>query len=96
MVEKSPKALRVFRFARRSFISGTEKVEFAVADARRALPDIDQSLLVAIDKRLEQDSPHQRENGSVRADAERQREHHGDGEPSRPRERAEGDFKSPK
>ena len=49
-----------------------------VADAWGALPDIDQPVLVAVDKRLEQDSAHQRENGSVCADAERQREHHGD------------------
>src|ERR1700674_654515 len=51
------------------------------ADAGSALPDIDQPVLAAIDKRLEEDSAHQRENGSVRADAARQCENYGNCQP---------------
>ena len=57
---------------------GYRKGGVVVADARGALPDIDQAVLVAVDQRLEQDAAHQRENGSVGADAERERENHGD------------------
>jgi hypothetical protein len=63
---------------------GYGKRSVFVADAGSALPDIDQPVLVAVDKRLEQDSAHQRENGSVRADPERQRENHGDRQPRSP------------
>src|SRR3984957_17760750 len=52
-----------------------------VVDAGGALSDVDQAVLVAVDKRLEQDSAHERENGSVRTDAERQRENHGGRQP---------------
>src|SRR6202522_1602728 len=41
------------------------KGRVVVADAGGALPDIDQPLLVAVDKGLQQDSAHQRENGSI-------------------------------
>ena len=63
---------------------GYGKRSVFVADAGGALADIDQPVLVAVDKRLEQDSAHERENGSVRADAERQRENHGDRQPWSP------------
>src|ERR1700677_2667528 len=63
------------------------KGRVVVADAGGALSDIDQPLLVAVDKRLEQDSAHQRENGSVRADAERQCKNHGDRQPWSPNQR---------
>jgi len=36
-----------------------------VADAGRALPDIDQAVFVTVDERLEEDAAHQCENGSV-------------------------------
>ena len=49
MAEKSPNALRVFTLARKSCISGTENATFALADARGALSDIDQPVLVAVD-----------------------------------------------
>src|ERR1700733_14343321 len=49
---------------------GKGRVVFA--DAGGALPDVDQPVLVAVHKRLEQDSTHQRENRSVRADSQRQ------------------------
>ena len=55
MAEKSPNAFRVFTLARKSSISGTENVAFS---SPSALPDIDQPVLVAVDKRLEQDSAH--------------------------------------
>ena len=86
MVEKSPNALRVFTLARRSCISGTEKVEFSSRMPGRSA-GYRQPVLVAVDQRLEQDSAHQRENGSVRADAERQCENHGDRQPWSPNER---------
>ena len=57
MAEKSPNALRVFTLARKSCISGTENERFR-RDAGGALPDVDQPVLVAVDKRLEQDSAH--------------------------------------
>ena len=68
---------------------GHGKRRVVVADAAGALSDVDQPALVAIDERLEQHSAHQREDGRVRADAERQREHHGDRQPWRPNQRAE-------
>jgi len=58
-----------------------------VADAGSALPDVDQPVLAAIDQGLEQHSAHQRENGGVCADAERQGKHHGDRQPWSPNER---------
>src|SRR5580692_6215484 len=58
-----------------------------VVDAGGALSDVDQPVLVAVDKMLEQHSAHQRENSSVRADAERQRENHGNREARSPKQR---------
>jgi hypothetical protein len=42
-----------------------------VADARGALADVDQPVLVAINERFEEHAAHQREDGGVGADAER-------------------------
>ena len=55
MVEKSPKAVNVLTRDCRSRSSGTEKFVLD-ADARRALPDVNQPVLVAIDQRLEEDA----------------------------------------
>ena len=41
-----------------------------------ALADVDEAVLVAIDERLQQHSTHEREDGRVGADAQRQREDH--------------------
>ena len=60
-----------------------------VADARGALADVDQPVLVAIDERLEEHAAHQREDGGVGADAERQRQHHRDRKPFGASQRAE-------
>src|SRR5580698_5872808 len=84
MAEKSPNALTVFTLARKSCSSGTENAAFFGADTGGALSYVNQPVLVAIDQRLEQDSAHQRENSGVRADAERQREHHCDRQPWSP------------
>ena len=81
MVEKSPSALKVLTPARKSWISGTEKAELASWNSRRALPDIDQTVLVTVDQGLEKDTAHQCENRRVSADAKRQRENHRDRQP---------------
>src|SRR5580704_14540047 len=52
-----------------------------VLDAGGALPDRDQPVLAAVDQRLEQNSAHQRENGSVRTNAERQGENYSHRQP---------------
>ena len=78
MVEKSPNALSVLTRSRRSWISGTENVALSNADAARALADVDQPVLVAIDERPQQHAAHQAEDGGVGSDAERQGENHGD------------------
>ena len=46
------------------------------ARARRALPDINQPILVAIDQRFDEHAPHEREDGGVSANAQRQRHDH--------------------
>src|SRR6202158_3007061 len=58
-----------------------------VAHAWGALPDIDQPVLVAVHQRLQQDAAHQGENGSIRADAERQCQNYGDRQPGRTTQR---------
>jgi hypothetical protein len=47
-----------------------------LAHAWRALPDINQPVLVAIDQRLNEHAAHEREDGSVGADTQRQRHDH--------------------
>ena len=56
IVEKSPKAFSVLTRARRSWISGTEKTAFSTPDAGRALADVDEAILVAVDERPQQDA----------------------------------------
>ena len=51
------------------------------ADARRALADVDQPILVAVDERPQQHAADDAEDGGVGADAERQRQDDGDGRP---------------
>src|SRR5262249_59102081 len=69
---------------------GYGKRGVVVLDAGGALPDVDQPSLVAVDQRLEEDPAHQREDGGVGADAQGQREDHGERKPLRPQERVEG------
>ena len=92
MVEKSPNALMVLTPARRSWISGTENASIVDADAGRALADVDQPVLVAIDQRPQQNAAHQAEDGGVGADAERQRQDHRDGQAFGARQRAGREF----
>ena len=47
-----------------------------LAHAWRALPDINQPVLVAIDQRLNEHAAHEREDGGVGADTQRQRHDH--------------------
>src|SRR6266851_270647 len=79
------------------FYAGAQVLDFGhgechvfVADARGALADVDQPVLVAVDERLEQYAAHQREDGGVGADAQRQRQDHSDSKPLRAHERVEG------
>ena len=60
-----------------------------VAKARSALADVDEPVLVAVDQGLEQHSPHEREDGGVRANAEREREGHNGRKPSAAHQRVE-------
>src|SRR5258708_11130992 len=48
------------------------------ADPRRALPDINQAILVSIDEGPQQHASNQRKDSRVRTDTQRQREHHRD------------------
>ena len=77
-VEKSPKAETVVTRERRSRSSGTEKLAFSLPLPVRALPDVDQPILVIVDERAQQHAPHDAEDGGVGADAERQRQDDGD------------------
>ena len=81
MVEKSPNALSVFTLARKILDLRHGERGVLDADAGRALADVDQPVLVAIDQRPQQHAADQREDGGVGADAERQREHDGDRQP---------------
>jgi hypothetical protein len=63
-----------------SLISGTENVTLA---------DVHEPVLVTVDERLEQHSSHERENGRVRSDAERQREDHNGRQPFAAHQRLE-------
>jgi hypothetical protein len=58
-----------------------------VAQARRALADVNEAVLVPVDERLEQDAANESEDGRVGSDAERQGEDHDDGEPGSAAER---------
>ena len=72
-------------------ISGTENVVFVGAEAGRALADVDQAILAAIDERPQQHAAHDAEDRGVGADAERQRDHDGGGQPLRAQQRAQAD-----
>ena len=67
-----------------------------VSDALRGLADIDQTVFVAVDQRLEEDATDEGEYGGVGADAEGQREDHRDGQATRAREGMEGKSQVPK
>ncbi len=58
-------------------------------DARRALADVDQTILIAIGKRAEQHAANHAEDRGVRADSERQGDDDGDGESLDPGEGAQ-------
>ena len=59
---------------------GHREVRVLHADALRALADVDEPVLVAVDERPQQHAADDAEDGGVGADAERQREHDGDGQ----------------
>ena len=62
------------------------------ANAVRALADVDQPVLVAVDKRPQEHTAHHTEDGRISADAERQGEHHGKRKPFRARQRSHCEF----
>ena len=63
---------------------GDREVRVGHPDAWRALADIDEPVLIAIDQRPQQHAADDAENGGVGADAQRQREDDGHGEGLRP------------
>ena len=74
--EKSPNSFTewTLRFDVLDFGHGKRGVVLSAGG--RALADVDEPVFVAVDQRLEQHSAHQREDGRVGADAQRQREDH--------------------
>ena len=53
---------------------GDGERDVVVAQPRRALPDVDQAVLVAIHQRLQKDAANERENGGIGADPESERQ----------------------
>ena len=90
MTEKSPNSDNDFTRPCKSRSSGTEKLAFGTGDARRALAQIDQAILVLVDERPQQHAAHHAEDGRVGADAQRQGGDDGEGEAFDPGQRAEG------
>ena len=66
---------------------GNGKRGVFVADAKRALTDVDEPVLVTIDERLEEDAADECEDGGVGTDAERQGKDHDDRKPASAQER---------
>src|SRR4029077_11621853 len=66
---------------------GNGKRGVIVADAKGALPDVDEPVLVTIDEGLEEDAADECEDGSVGTDAERQGKDHDDRKPASAQER---------
>ena len=66
---------------------GHREVRVFVTDSRRALPDIDQPVLAAVDQRPQQHTANQAEDGGVGANSQRQRHDDGEGEPLVPPQR---------
>ena len=64
---------------------------FSAAEAGRALTDVDQPILVAIDQRPQQHAADDAEDRGVGADAERERDDDGGGEAFGAQERAQAD-----
>ena len=61
-------------------------------ETTRALANVDQPVLVTVGKWPQQHSPNQGEYCGVGSDAERERDHNGNGKPPRIEERPEGEF----
>ena len=68
---------------------GTEKFAFSTPMPRRALTDVDQPILVAVDQRPQQHAPDDAENRGIGANAERQRQDDGEGQALDPGQRSE-------
>ena len=91
MVEKSPKAAIVVARALEVVDLGHRERRVLGAEARRALADVDQPILVAIDERAQQHAADDAEDRGVGADAERERHHDGGGQPPGAPQRAQAD-----
>ena len=89
--EKSPKAFSDLTRDRRSLISGIENSAFSVPRPLRALTDVDQPILVAVDERPQQHAADDAEDRGVGADAKGERDDDGDGESLDPGQRAQRD-----
>src|ERR1700721_1161904 len=68
---------------------GDRKTVVLRTDARGALSDIYQAIFVAVYERSQQDATHQRKDGRIGADAERQCEDYGAGQPRSARQRVD-------
>ncbi len=87
MTEKSPKALSdVTRLLQVAQLRHGE-VSVLDLDPGRALADVDQPILVAVDERPQQDTADDAEDRGVGADAERERDDHGEGQTLDPGQR---------
>src|SRR5262249_60983114 len=69
---------------------GNRKRHILRADARRCLPDVNQTIFVAVYKRAEQHTTDNAEDGGSGANAERQREHDSNGQALGTKQRAYG------
>ena len=90
MVEKSPNAVQ--RLDARAQVADLRDREVGVlgADAVRALADVDQAILVAVDERPQQHAADDAEDRGVGADAEGEGEDDRDGQPFDPGQRPDG------
>jgi hypothetical protein len=88
--EKSPKSLSVVALALKSGSRDRER-HVVGAEPRRALPDIDEAILVAVGQRPQQDAADDAEDGGVGADAQRERDDDGRRNTFRAQERSEGE-----
>ena len=92
MVEKSPNALSVLTRALQVAGSPAPRTSaFSAPMPRRALADVDQPVLVAVDERPQQHAADDAEDGGVGADAERQREDDGEAQALDPAKRTDGE-----
>ena len=89
MVEKSPNAVSVLTPRLQVRSSGIENLALSMPMPVRALTDIDQAVLIAVDQRPQEHAPDDAEDRGIRADPERQGQDDGDGQALDPGQRSE-------